>query len=277
MSEESRTEGEALFEQYLRSQNLTEFEHEKKRPDKRRPPDYTVRINGDIYFFEVKDFDPIGPLGRMIGARNVMRPIREKINQAREKFQEFKEQPCCLVVYNHGNPFISLQDPEEMFGAMYGDPGITMDGNRETGEGNPSTARFAFLGGGKMFRRHWKTPQNTTISAIITLHHVAVGAMRLEKHLNNLSGSRPLTMDDVHSAKVDFDKAERQLGVIVWENYLARIQFPREFFRGPYDERYGRNGQFPERVFVGNFLAELETQGSSSLSFTTKKEVKQGL
>ena len=37
----------------------------------------------------------------------------------------------------------------------------------------------------------------------------------------------------------NFDIGEKQLGVIVWENAVARMPLSRELFTGPYDERWG--------------------------------------
>jgi hypothetical protein len=261
MSTTGHTVSEALFEEHLRLQGMGNLMFEKEHSGKSQRPDYTVEIEGKTYLFEVKEFDRIRPFGRGEMGFSGTQPtaVREKINQAAKKFHEFKELPCCLVLYNCGNPFVDLDDPQHMFGAMYGDPGITMDWDRETGEANSSTARFTFLDGGKMFRPHWQVPQNTTLSAIITLRRVPVGPMRLEKHMNALTKSQELTIEDSLVTKVGFDKEELQLGVIVWENMFARIRLSRDLFRGPYDERYGQNGNVLKRVFAGSALMELET------------------
>ena len=52
--------------------------------------------------------------------------IREKIDQAREKFKEFKDHPCSLVLKNNGHAFVHLERPAIMLGAMYGDAGFTV-------------------------------------------------------------------------------------------------------------------------------------------------------
>ena len=42
MARKKPTPGEALFEEYLKSQNLSDFEYEKDRPGKKKRPDYSL-------------------------------------------------------------------------------------------------------------------------------------------------------------------------------------------------------------------------------------------
>jgi hypothetical protein len=59
------------------------------------------------------------------------------------------------------------------------------------------------------------------------------------------------------------DLSLSQLRVVVHENPFARIQFPRELFRGPYDERYdGSEGRI-DRIFCGNQVEVLEEEARS--------------
>lgn len=55
MITEPRTTGARLFDEYLRSQGITDYEYEKKREGKRKRPDHTVRLDRE-YLFDVKDF-----------------------------------------------------------------------------------------------------------------------------------------------------------------------------------------------------------------------------
>jgi hypothetical protein len=55
----------------------------------------------------------------------------------------------------------------------------------------------------------------------------------------------------------NFDPEEKQIGVIVWENAVARIPLSRELFTGPYDERWGFDGRHQSIVFRGEKLADL--------------------
>lgn len=257
MTDPKRSAGEALFEQYLNSKGLTDWEFEKEYPGKNRRPDYTVRSNRE-YLFDVKEFQP-QVLQSDVGWYEPYGDIRGKIEEGRRKFREYKDWPCVLVLYNDGNaPLVHLRDPYIMFGAMLGAAGIAMPYNPATGSANRDAARSAFLHGGKMIRPRTTEPQNTTISALITLRYVGVGQARLEACMREIAKRHPATVEDWPTLKLDFDQTERQLGVIVWENPFARILLSRDIFCGAYDERYGTEGDCLTRVFAGEGIAELE-------------------
>lgn len=259
-SENKRTRGERLFETYLRLQGITNYEFEKSHPGKLKRPDYSVRLDQE-YIFEVKDFSPTDIL--IGGAYDPHNRIREKINEGSKKFKEYKEWACCLVLYNNDASLVHLESPEIMLGAMYGNYGVSIDFSPDTGELDPTTSRWEFHDGGKMIRPKQLEPQKTTISALITLRDVEVGRRRLDVFLDKLLMKKPDMIPaeafaKTNSPDVDFDKYERQLGVIVWENAFARIPFPRHFFCGPYDERWGQEGNELKRIFVGSEIAALE-------------------
>lgn len=90
-----------------------------------------------------------------------------------------------------------LEDSTVMLGSMYGDPGYRMPVDVETGTADPSRIDRTFLGGGMMVGPGGK-PENTTISALITLTTV-----------------RP-----------DHDPNSIVPRVIVWHSACARIPFP---------------------------------------------------
>jgi hypothetical protein len=163
-----RTPGEVAFEKYLDSHHI-KFEFEKEHPGKSKRPDYTIEWEGKTIVFDVKDFDPpkIFPMGS--GAFDPYPPVREKIDQGRDKFKQFKEYCCGLVLYNAGAPLILIENPDIVLGSMYGDSGFTFPVNLTTGIGDASKTRHAFLNRGKMIRQRESKVQNTTLSAIITL------------------------------------------------------------------------------------------------------------
>jgi protein-tyrosine phosphatase len=259
-AEDKRTKGERLFETYLRLQGITNYEFEKSYPGKHAKPDYSVMLDRE-YLFEVKDFAPTDLLTS--GAYDPYRRIRQRINDGYKKFKEYKEWPCCLVLYNNNASLIHLESPHIMLDAIYGNYGLSMEVNPELGGLDPATLRFGFHDGGKMMRPHSSEPQNTTISALITLRDVEVGPRKLGVLLERLKKkNRDITpaeaFAETFSPNIDFDKYERQLGVIVWENAFARIPFPRNLFCGPYDERWGQEGNELKRIFVGSEIAALE-------------------
>jgi len=239
MTEMTRTPGETLFEQYLRAQNLP-FEFEKEHPGRSRHPDYTIEWNGQTVVFDVKDFVPPEKAALGFGFFDPYTRIREKIEQGRDKFKQYKEYCCGLVLYNGGQPFVSLHEPDIMLGAMYGDSGFTFPVDTKTGVGDKSQLKSAFLGRGKMIRPNWSQPQNTTISALIT-------AVRIQPHylqLLDLVGEDPRRdladcEAEIRSRIPDYNPALEAPRVIVWHNAVARIPFPEQLFRGPYDTHFG--------------------------------------
>jgi hypothetical protein len=168
MTENSRTQGEILFEQYLSAQGLS-FEFEKEHIGKSQRPDYTINWRGATVVFDVKDFDPPEKFPTGFGAFDPYPRVREKIDQGRKKFKQYKEFCCGLVLRNLGDPFVMLDKPDIMLGAMYGDSGFTFPVDTSTGVGNSSKMKRAFLDNGKMIQPRWLKPQNTTLSAVITL------------------------------------------------------------------------------------------------------------
>jgi len=260
------TTGELLFQDYLDAMKYP-YEFENEFPRKSKPPDYTITKNG-VFLFDVKDFDPYMPtLGG--GSYDPYPRIRGKIDAGREKFKEFKEYPCSIVLRNNGNAFVHAERPEIMLGAMYGDTGFTLPINTTTGTACGDLTP-AFLGRGKMFRYgDGDNARNKTMSALITLRHVGVGSRRIDKIWEerkkvdqNYGKADPFAaFSEVCAAAAErypnFDAEERQLGVIVWENAVARIPLSRELFTGPYDERWGYEDGRQSIVFRGEKLAGL--------------------
>lgn len=110
-------------------------------------------------------------------------------------------------------------------------------------------------------------PQNRTISAILVLRQYMVGSKRFEIAMKRKETElgRKLELlefwDEIeHARGTAMDLSLSQLRVVAHENPFARIQFPRELFRGPYDERYAGSEGRIERVFCGNQLAALEEE-----------------
>jgi hypothetical protein len=114
----------------------------------------------------------------------------------------------------------------------------------------------AFLGRGKMVRGSKK--QNTTISALITLRKIRIGWLRYNKMIREFPKlSIDETLQAASERDEDFDLEEEHLGVIVWENAVARIPLSRTLFTGDYDLRWGVEGQDQTITFEGKYLSEL--------------------
>lgn len=252
-----RTPGEQLFEQYLSEYGLS-FEFERINPPKRKVPDYVVPWNSREIMFDVKDFDPLTqPIGGPVSFDSYPR-IREKIEQGRQKFKEYKEYCCALVLRNLGNPFVMVEHTDIMLGAMYGDSGFTFPINTKTGVGDSSKLERAFLERGKMIRPKWSAPQNTSISALVTLTRVRPGMEAFRNALRrNPSISIDQFMADAESRDPEFDLDRFEPRVIVWHNAFARIPFPADLMNGPYDVHWGIEGELQRETFRGELLSDV--------------------
>jgi len=191
--------------------------------------------------------------------------VREKIDQGRKKFKEYKDFCCALALYNPDSPLVRLEDWHIMLGAMYGDSGYTFPVNIVTGIGDADARRPAFLGRGKMLRPKLDTPQNTTIAALITLTVIHPYRVRLVEMIGaSLQTGTRASLDELKTALLR-DRLDPELvipRVIVWHNAFARLPFPPDLFCGPYDTHFGvvrgedgvfnavtfRSGSLPESV-----------------------------
>jgi len=186
------------------------FRFEQKYADKSKVIDFQIEWRGKPHFFELKDFQSpeLGAL-RGFSAFSPYKPVRERIGRCRKKFKEYKEFCCAPVFYNDG-ALALLEECDVMLGSMYGDSGVRIPINVETGTADPSRIERAFLGGGEMVGPGGE-PENTTISALITLSTI-----------------RPDGANGVVPR------------VIVWHNAWARIPFPDDLFCGPFDSHFGK-------------------------------------
>lgn len=235
----TRTAGEILFERYLESQALP-FEFEKPHSGKTKRPDYTLTWRGQTIVFDVKDFDT--PALRGFGAFDPYPRIREKIDQGRDKFKQYKEFCCGLVLFNAGQGIVMLEEQDIMLGSMYGDSGFTFPFNPNTGIGDSNKMKQAFLSRGKMLRPKRNSPQNTTISAIITLGRLQPDYIRLldmvhEPKCRDMNFSE--LEDEARKQNPSHDSNKEVTRVIVWHNAVARVRFPDDLFCGPYDSHFG--------------------------------------
>jgi hypothetical protein len=261
---------EKMFEEYLRSVKIAEWDYEKEIPGTTKKPDYSLLVGGREHLFDVKEFRPEPtdpPLGS--GAKRIpYEPVRQKIDEAREQFKGLKGYPCSLVLANLGKQGIMLVD-WIIYGAMFGDVGIKMPFDPKTGMFSYNESGTAFGRSGKMVRYaegNPIAPQNTTINAVLVLRHLGVGSRRLNLYYDRKEKElgRKLTWQELHDESVAARGAERDasllaLSVVVHENPAARVPLTRELPLGPFDERYGLDDKGAlRRVLVGAELERLE-------------------
>lgn len=257
------TRGETVFAEYLAASGIP-FDFERVHAGKAKRPDFTINCNGVDCFFDIKDREKSGlvedPLAPREGEDMLFggaidppsRWIREQIEQGRRKFKEFKKSPCAIVMFPTDGRGHDLGEPDLVLGAMYGDYGIVIRRDPGTDRFDSGKAEYHFLDNGKMIRPRWQTPQNTTLSALLTLRTVNIGEARLRRHIDEHYPDLDC-WDTAIQSKVDFNIFECHAGVIVWENAFAATPLPADLFRGPYDEVWGGDGS---RTHLGAGVAE---------------------
>jgi hypothetical protein len=281
LKRQPRTPGEAAFEAYMR-ENGIRFRYEVRELGKARRPDYTIRFGASVVKIDVKDLEEDSEVSTTIdqgklsaiavgdaeddgsamaihvagGAYDPHGKLRDKVNVARGQFREYKGSPCAMVLFTEGHG-ADLRSPEIMFGVMYGNYGISIPFNAERGDFVGTVPEYGFHSGGSVLHR--KTPrekariQNTTISALITLREVKIGAARLAEYVE-ARDEAAYTFEPALHARLKVDEAH--FGVIVWENAFAATPLPPGLFRGPYDEYWSAKpeGGGNTRTHVGEKL-----------------------
>jgi len=250
-----------------------EFEYEPDLSGSSSRPDFVLSaaIDGvqQRVLFELKEFQPTAADFQLgYRAYDPYAAVREKIQAGRKKFQDYKDYPCALVLYNAGKPLVDLRW-EFIYGAMLGNLGYSMPFDVDRGQlvDKPLLAPI-FTSGGEMHREKNGQPiqpQNTTISAIVVLELLAVGNRRFEMEVAKRQQAlgRELSYEEFfnlveESRGTERDISLRQLRTVTCLNPYRRIAFPERLFRGPYDEYYGEISGNLQRIYLGNQLRSIE-------------------
>jgi excisionase family DNA binding protein len=253
---------ELLFEQYLAEQRLGKADHEPEFPGATKRIDYRLQHNGKHLWFEVKEFaDDMSLFSDTSGGSyNPYAGIRLKIDQAKEKFRDYKGECCSLVLFNEGANLAHIDSPNIVMGAMLGNLSFRVPIDIETRKQAGPIKNF-FGDGGKMIQPHTKTPQNTTISAMIALERLPVGQRecRIRMAREELNVSYQLSWDEIFEMSNPTCPAEERLVLrtTVYENPYARIPLPADIFCGPFDERWGPQDGSIVSKYIGPELADL--------------------
>ena len=274
-SVEDHTLSEQIFEQYLRINGYPEPEFEPALAHTNRRPDYRVTLGSEQLLFEVKEFNfskedsaryKVNANGIGGGAYDPYVRIRQKIDDAREKFAGIKDHVCCLVLFNQEKPLVDL-NWLMVYGAMLGPVAVSIPFNPSIGEFDSSQARDVFGGKGKCGPNH-----NTGISAVLVLEPLLLGERRFRCHYNKLRSEmadRKPNWDELFEMeRTERERAlgtERDPGLIQWrvvvhENPWASNPLDRGLFCSRFDERYGdrdHDGSI-QRIFAGDAVKEIE-------------------
>ena len=159
--------------------------------------------------------------------------------------------------------FVPLDSPDTMVGTMLGDVAFQVQIGGPPDEENPPPVQI-FTERGKMVNRQRQEAQNTTISAVIVLSIYPLRQKRitLERSVREKALGRRLTSEEweqvVDSCVVS--EEHQPVRVAVYENPYARMPLSRELFSGPFDERYGSDGDDLCWIYVGEDLRRLEDE-----------------
>lgn len=275
---QKKNKSERVFELYLNSNGYkAKWTHEPSISGKNKHPDYLLESNDEKSFFEVKELrKKLNEPPEQTAFINPYSGLRAKINEASKQFKEYKEYRCSLVVFNIDDRQARLR-PNYVFAAMLGDEGVEIDLDAAKGKVIEGSEKLAFLDGGKMVDYKRKQPQNTTISAIVVLEEFTDNS-EVEKTLIEEIKKRDKQFTVAEIANIRFDeghpvRSRRVPRVVVIKNPYARIAFPDNLFKGPFDERWEMKDNKIVRVFAGNRLRELEALQENRKSFSLKTEV----
>src|SRR4029453_7876120 len=165
-----RTISEQQFAAYLDEAHY-QWAYEVPVAGKAKVPDFQVARQCSECLCDVKERAPKSPPP---GARNFdpIKGIRKLIESGRQKFAEFSDRPCAVILHNNGDCDTRL-DPICIYGAMLGDPGFQFEFDAATESVARDSAKNVFLPrGGKMvecyspFEAHDSTK---SLSAIVVL------------------------------------------------------------------------------------------------------------
>lgn len=257
-----RNVSELLFVEYAEEYKLGRLEYEPIFPGSTRRVDYRIAHAKYPLWFEVKEFEDDPTLfGSGGGAFDPHVGVRTKIAKAAEKFRDYDDECCSLVLFNERTNLVDICTPRIVLGAMLGSVGFVVPYDTTTESWSGPVIDNVFMDGGMMFHPHIKTPQNTTISSIIALERFNVGQheLQIDVERKERAEQRSLPLEE-HLAMLQANRqvyVRRVLRTIVYENPHAKRPLPPDIFTGPFDERWGQEGEVIKQIFIGPELQRL--------------------
>lgn len=233
----AKNHAELLFEDYLRSLPI-EFGYEPEVVGRSKRPDYRVEIHGKTYWFEVKELG--NPKARPTGGFDPTPPFEARIEKARKKFAEFKDD-CCILVLHGCKSIYRIPTIDVVVSAAFGERIRLEPSCGQTVADEP--LRFKFHGKARL-----RADANTSISAIVILQHYQLewrwveAFYRIRKRMERgeeigaFAYAEEFELMNDSEKKTDFAGSVR--GVIL-ENPYARIPLTRGRLLGPLDQLWG--------------------------------------
>jgi len=256
-----KTKSEKLFQSYLQSNRLRNFEYEPKLPGSKKPPDFCLYYGRLRIVFQVKELGPRKELPD--GPFDPHLSVKAKIEEAWRQLRDFPDECCCIVLHDLGyGPPVLTKDI--VYGTMLGKLKIFTPFDPRLGSlTDKSFTAFSNEGG----EVRWESgePHKSNVSAIIVLEHLNVGEMRFlaiptRAQRGSCRAERfAKAWEEAKLARrTQRDVSLRELRVVVYKNPYANKKLPGGAFCGAYDERYGRRGKEIRRIFAGRGIRKLE-------------------
>jgi hypothetical protein len=254
------------FERYLNEREIV-WKHLAVGSDK--TADYRVGLANAEMTCEVKT---------LVGSRRLMksggydpwRSIQRKIRRARPQLKTSCDEPCCVVLNSRSS--LHHLDASLVACAAFG-PGFTQHRpDRSVIDNSPPFLRFSRRHELPAGIQHLANPVlsstcNRTVSGLVVFGGYALRHRDLEvwKQLMNRQRSgeklRPGESQRVLETQRDRLPSTYQyqgtLRAIVLENPHARVSFPEDLFRGPFDQRWRAFGDLYGPQWIGSTLREL--------------------
>jgi hypothetical protein len=264
-----KTEAEVGFEDYLTQRGLR-FEYEALPGN--RKPDYLIHAPSGDCVVEMKQIEE--PKSLTPGGFNPDRFVRAKIDDARKQFREYKHLPCSLAIFSKS--IFGPSDPGVILSAAFG-PGHQQYG-RDGSRVDPRPTFYRFLNKSELPPERQfladamlSPAANTTFSAIILVIRYELNELHLEVwrrlYAKQETGQevRPndqlRLLNELGPALVDKRRFGGTIRVVVIENRHARIPFPEDLFRGPFDQRWGWQDGLCGPIWIGSELERLASDG----------------
>jgi hypothetical protein len=195
------------------------------------------------------------------------------MRRARNQLRECKHLPTGIVLYSEA--FLRNVEPLTVLAAAFG-PGFRNARSSERVEPFSDALRFAKRSDLSASLQWLANPflssaANRSISAIIVLRQYCLSEFQLAVYRQLLArqaagetlrpGASMAVAAELQHAVPQTYRFEGTLRVVVIDNPHARIPFPSELFRGPFDQRWAWQDEFVLPVWIGDMAAVLYADG----------------
>jgi hypothetical protein len=265
----NKSRAESVFEAYLQQRHLP-WEHEALSG--RKKPDYVLNHPTGKCIVEVKQIESPNPLPK--DGFDPDRPVRSKIRSARKQLGEYKDYCCSLALFTES--MFGPSEPSTILAAAFG-PGYQQAG-RDYSRVDPTPPYYRFLKKSEMapdmqfLTNALLSPAaNRTFSSLILLGHYELNELQLEVwrrlYIRQEAGheiehtDQFRLLEELGPSLGASRRYTETVRVIVIENRHARIPFPDDLFRGPFDQRWGWKDEWCGPVWVGSTLESLYSDG----------------